>query len=552
MGDGSESRRGLMLLLAVLLVSILFRFPNLELMPFWMWDEGVNMNISWNLSEGRMQWFTLTYPFIPHPPLFFIVSALLLKLSGNYLVYMRLLTALYGVWTTFMLYLLGKEAFDSRTGLVAALLFAVYPWAVYFNRMAYANNQLMFLYILSMYLLLRFHKTGGEKWLILSAFTSSLALLTEYTGIALVVSVLYICYLKRKDLLVKALVLSLGPFLLFIAVMLFLMPEAFTRDLMFTLERFRKAVTGLLIAAVSYLVYRYLLRKQVSGLVKHAITFYRGIILTAVHWRGETSGEEKIQRARINLMLSLSFISLMIIYLSLQSLSVKAFFESLDFYWLGIFGFLLIKNQEIRDLMLVFIIPLFLVIGGFGRLDHMIIPLYPLFALGLGLLLGEIYLFMVSLFSWNTIIKLLVFGILVYPFTYIAWMDYETFILGDNPLVASEDIGARLNVSSYVNSRVGGDDLVLADSNFIRFLDGRVSVILQSVAIEGRDVLYMSGDYGSNRFTHNCSYRKARFIVIQEQYTPWLDVNCPQVVRHLEDCALREINGFRVYECLTS
>ncbi|MEA1924688.1 MAG: glycosyltransferase family 39 protein [Candidatus Altiarchaeota archaeon] len=551
MGDGFESRRGLMLILAVLLVSILFRFPNLELMPSWMWDEGVNMNISWNLSEGRMQWFTLTYPFIPHPPLFFMISALLLKLSGNYLVYMRLLTAVYGVWTTFLLYLLGKEAFDSRTGLVAGLLFAVYPWAVYFNRMAYANNQLMLLYILTLYLLLRFHKTGGEKWLILSAFTSSLALLTEYTGIALVASVLCICYLRRKDLLVKALVLSTGPALLFTVVMLFLMPEAFIHDLMFTLERFRKAVTGLLIAAALYLVYRYLLRKQVSDLVKHAITFYRGIILNAVHWSGETSGEEKIRRARINLMLSLSFISLMMIYLSLKPLSAKAFFGSLDLYWLGLFGFMFIKKKELRDLMFISLLPMFLVICGFGRLDHMIIPIYPMFALGLGLLLSEIYLFMASLFSWNTLIKLLVFGILLYPLTYLAWMDYKTFMVGDNPMVALEDVGARFNVSCYVNSRVGGDELVLADSHFTRFLDGKVSVILQSVAIEGRGTVYMSGDYGSSRFTHNCSYRKARFIIIHEDYTTWLEVNCPEVARHLGNCTLREINGFEVYECPT-
>lgn len=48
-------------LLSIILLSLLLRLPNLEVLPYWDWDEGVNQNIAWNLGEGKAQWFALNY-----------------------------------------------------------------------------------------------------------------------------------------------------------------------------------------------------------------------------------------------------------------------------------------------------------------------------------------------------------------------------------------------------------------------------------------------------------------------------------------------------------
>ncbi|OYT26498.1 MAG: hypothetical protein B6U97_03715 [Candidatus Altiarchaeales archaeon ex4484_96] len=533
----------------VLLSGIILRLPYLELMPSWMWDEGVNMNISWNLASGRAQWFTLTYPFIPHPPLFFMISAFLLKLLGNHLIYMRALTALYGVWTVFLLYLVGKEAFDTKTGLFAAFLFAIYPWAIFYNRGAFANNQLMLLTVLTLYLYLRYNKIGKQKWIIYSACTASMAVLTEYTGIALVVSLAILTYKGQRDLIKKIFIILVAPLLLFTVIMLYLMPDAFIHDLLFTLNRFSNAILGLIILLAFISVYRFIPRDKITPLKEKTKLFYLNIARYALFYGGVASEEETIERIGYNLKLAGSILFLLTLYLSLQPLSWQGFYTGLDLYWLGLFGYLVIKPKKTRKQMLAFCVPLFIIIAGFGRLDHMIMPFYPFFALGLALLFKEVYLILTSAFKQTASVRMIVLAFLIIPLAYMGFMDYQTFVEGINPSVPQENMGARLLVSEYVNEQVTPDDLVLADSHFLRFIGARVSVILQAVAYEGQQILYMSGDYGLNRFTFNCSYKKAKIIIIADGYMPWLKENCPQVAEYVSSCKLSRIDSFRVYEC---
>ena len=65
------------------------------------------------------------------------------------------------------------------------------------------------------------------------------------------------------------------------------------------------------------------------------------------------------------------------------TLSDDLLFYGMDFFWLGLFGFFCAKNQ--RKQSLAFFAPMFLIIFVIGRSDHMHIPLYPYFALGLSM-----------------------------------------------------------------------------------------------------------------------------------------------------------------------
>lgn len=57
-------------------------------------------------------------------------------LFGETVFALRLPIVIFGLLTIFYAYLLGSRLFDKRTGLVAALLFAVWPWAVISSRIA--------------------------------------------------------------------------------------------------------------------------------------------------------------------------------------------------------------------------------------------------------------------------------------------------------------------------------------------------------------------------------------------------------------------------------
>jgi hypothetical protein len=69
----------------------------------------------------------------------FVPTALSVALLGNTAVAARLVSALQGALGVVFIYFLGREAFDRRTGLLAALALLGLSWHVHFSRLAVAN-----------------------------------------------------------------------------------------------------------------------------------------------------------------------------------------------------------------------------------------------------------------------------------------------------------------------------------------------------------------------------------------------------------------------------
>ncbi len=549
-GNRMLQQYGRVSFLLILLVAILFRFYGLELLPQWAWDEGVNANISWNLTNLKAQWFSLTYPFIPHPPLFFVISSILLKFFGNKLIIIRVLTAFYGALTAFIIYLIGKEAFGLKNAVIMSFLFSIHPWAIFFNRSAFANNQLMFFYILSLYFFLRYYTNKGDIYLYLSSISAVSGLLTEFTGVGILISILILCQFYKKcdgKKIFIISVISIMPLIIFLLIMLSIMPDAFIHDFIFTSNRFKNSIFGFAIITIILFIFGYCLKEQTLKILQNIMGFYRKIAYDAVTFDTDTSDEIKNERVKRNLMLTISLLSILLAFLSLNNLSRSAFFGSIDYFWFGITGFIFIERGDIRNIILLFFLPMFIITMGVGRLDHMIIPLYPFFSIGLAILLITIYDFLTSICR-NVVVNLIIFVIIAYPFIFFIYQDFNTFVLQINPLVGRENIRDRIKVSNFINNRIHNDDIIIADSHFPRFIKGKVSVILQSVAIHGRGIMYMSSDYGNERFVFNCSYKNARFIVIKKNSLGWLKDCCNEILEHIRNYKRYEIGEYILYE----
>ncbi len=89
MGGINLDRHGNKILVLILLLAIFLRFYDLGINPGWYSDEGSYMDISWNLANGELRVFALDNPFVPHPPLFFIIGGILLKFLGNDIVVLK-------------------------------------------------------------------------------------------------------------------------------------------------------------------------------------------------------------------------------------------------------------------------------------------------------------------------------------------------------------------------------------------------------------------------------------------------------------------------------
>jgi hypothetical protein len=73
-------------------------------------------------------------------------------ISGGYL------TALFGVLATFLMYRLGKEMFSMRIGVISALLYAVSPLIIFFDRMPFDPSPIPFFTIIYLYVLYKWIK----------------------------------------------------------------------------------------------------------------------------------------------------------------------------------------------------------------------------------------------------------------------------------------------------------------------------------------------------------------------------------------------------------
>ena len=223
-----QSDSSLFLLLLVVLLSSFLRFWNLGNTPLWYSDEGTNLNLAWNLANGRLQVFATSYAFVSHPPLFYLASGLALKAFGYSLVVARMLTAAYGVVTTVLLFFIGKDLAGKKVGLTASFLFAIFPLAVLYNRWDFDFNLLQLLATFTLFACLRYYKTKNIRWLFTAAASAGAASVTSFIGIGLVLALFVLYFVERNiKVTLKAIVLASGFFAAFILSILVLNGDTF-------------------------------------------------------------------------------------------------------------------------------------------------------------------------------------------------------------------------------------------------------------------------------------------------------------------------------------
>jgi 4-amino-4-deoxy-L-arabinose transferase-like glycosyltransferase len=183
----------------ILALGMCLRFQELRSVPGWASDEGSNIDIANRLAQGRLGYLAIgRSSFINgHPHFFYLILAGLYRLADFDLVWARGLTAVYGMVTMVLLYLVTDRMFNRATALLAALIFAVYPRAVLYNRMAFTYNQLQPLYVMALYLLWRYLESGGRRWLVYASLCVGAALVTDLTATSLLL-VLLLLVLGRR------------------------------------------------------------------------------------------------------------------------------------------------------------------------------------------------------------------------------------------------------------------------------------------------------------------------------------------------------------------
>ena len=207
----SETRRNtsaLLLLLCIVLVAVGLRLSRLDLAEFKSDEAGIQRAALALIREGR---FVAVGPSSSqgpaHPPL----QIYLLAVPFAFTLDPRLaviVVALVHSGAVIVIYLIGERFFDRLAGLIAAFLFAVNPWAIYYARKIWTQNWPLATTLFIFFLLL-FVVERRSKALIGAALALVALVGVHLGGVAFAILALPILILFRDQIERRWVVISL-------------------------------------------------------------------------------------------------------------------------------------------------------------------------------------------------------------------------------------------------------------------------------------------------------------------------------------------------------
>lgn len=522
------------LLALVFVAFLLFRLPHIRESPRWYWDEGINLDYSKNLLEGHVRWNCLDYAWIPHPPAYYMMLAGLIKLFGYSMYPARILSVLMGAATTYLLYITGKKISGTRLGLMAACAYTIYPAANYWGRMAFNNNLLALLITLATYFFIR-HIDGPRKWWRLCMLTMGVAAITQLPAIPLLIALIGYSLIRGENRILDALIFGIGPSIAVYIPTYLSKPVVFTADLTFQLHRFHllepKILSGIILLPAAYAY-----RKKIWGIMYQTL-----------------ESESKI-------MFDLEWIVLKTRYVPLALIVIHAFlahtlilpidenklFAGGDYFWMGLVGILFMNPYYMNTVVFLLFLPLFITLILLGRSDHMLMTIYPFFALGTAILIDFLERYVKS----NLPAKMVKYRkagyiVLFLPFIILGLNNFMFFAFADMSKTSIKDMR---QAAGYVNSHTSEGDIVLATSHVIRYLEPENYLFPQAVVRKNCNIMTYVPDYmPETRFTGECRLESAAYMIMMEGNHKWVtEKNCSQVNPVLED--YRKVSEFGVYE----
>ncbi|MBI3397549.1 glycosyltransferase family 39 protein [Candidatus Woesebacteria bacterium] len=184
------------MILFVIILGFVLRTISLN-QSFWI-DEATSV-----LTARDMSYSSIITKFAPtdfHPPLYYLLLKFWINLGGDGEVFVRLLSVFFGLLTICVVYLIGKNIQNKKTGLVSALLLATSGLHIYYSQEARMYALSTFLVSLSILFFIKIIKSDKPgDWLIFSA-TLPTIFLTDYMPILILpVFWIYIFIFKKES-----------------------------------------------------------------------------------------------------------------------------------------------------------------------------------------------------------------------------------------------------------------------------------------------------------------------------------------------------------------
>lgn len=440
--------------------------------------------MAWNLASGRLQMYAVTFAFVPHPPLSYFISGIVLQIFGLNITVARTLTAIYGILTTILLFYLGKELLNKKIGLIASFLFAIFPLALVFNRTNLDYNLLQLLSVFTVFSCIKYFKTKNQKWFYAASLSAGAASISNPLGLGLVLGLFVIFSIDRnlksalKSALVSIIIISAYPLS-----MLALNSTVFTQTVDYYLFFAATEKFG------GGLGYTFLSRTQDIISYTPWITFgLMGLLAYPIFFRKKR-----------------------------ETIILFGLFGSLSLFTLALFN---------------------------ADATRGIIQLFPFCALGIAFLTWAIpqtiinslqaelskALKSVKLKNLAVIcIWLSAISLVSLPLGQAVYSDFNSVFTGfhmPDDLFRTQSPNDAYKVASYLNSHINSNDFVIVSKQIAWLIKCNVTAIDQAAAFNQTndpEIIRPKGldNYTPDRFVFNCSYHNAKFLVTDNMVLNW-------------------------------
>jgi 4-amino-4-deoxy-L-arabinose transferase-like glycosyltransferase len=180
------------ILIGILLVAAFLRLFRVSDYMTFLGDEGRDVLVVKGILEGDL---TLLGPrasagdFFTGPVYYYMMTPFLWLWQYDP-VGPALMIGLLGIATVFLVYIVGKNFFDERTGLIAAALYAVSPLVLTYSRSSWNPNALPFFALLTIFVLYKaVTKVRSWKYFVLTGFLLGICVQLHYISLFLAVAV---------------------------------------------------------------------------------------------------------------------------------------------------------------------------------------------------------------------------------------------------------------------------------------------------------------------------------------------------------------------------
>jgi len=162
----------------IILLAMATRFTGLMKRDFWYDEAFTGVAVKENFHD-------MIFMIINdvHPPLYYLTLKVFASFF-NYSVYgIRLFSAIFGVLSVWMLYILAKELFNVKVARYAALVATISPFAVQYSQEARMYAMLVFFILTAAYFFAKGLRTGNIAHYVFWGLFTGLSMLTHYMGI---------------------------------------------------------------------------------------------------------------------------------------------------------------------------------------------------------------------------------------------------------------------------------------------------------------------------------------------------------------------------------